>query len=145
MSTIFAVTTMCAQNLKVDCTVYTEDGFNKGISLKVERFDGKETLSFENVRSHRLNLEVEQEYLLTYSKEGYVSKSIIIDSPDKLFKNRSIEFDVRLEKQPDDVYSEAYNYPVAYVHFDKLNNMLFETDYSTHQFADDVALQIGED
>lgn len=135
---LIAAASMSAQELKVDCDVYTNVGPDKEITLHLETTDGTEKFTYSNVHAHQLILEPGKEYVLSYEKNGFRSKSILIEAPRKLFKNKEIAFDVLLEVKDESAYAIKYKEPVARIHFDQNNNMLYDTDYSTDVSTADI-------
>lgn len=132
---------LVSQNLKVDCVVKTIHEEAEGILLTLEELDGEFKKTYEDVHAHRLVLEENKKYLLSFELEGYVTKAILIDTPKRLFRNKKISFDVILEPQPSEDILTYYAGPVGYIHFDGSTNMSYEKDYSQFNEAEFIALQ----
>jgi len=134
-------TSAFAQSLKVDCVVSDIHGDNEGIRLTLEEVDGDFKQTYVNVNAHRLTLEEDRKYLLSYEMDGHITKSILIDTPKRLFRNKKISFDVILVPQPKEDILTFYAGPVGYIHFDGSTNLRYEKDYSQFNEAEFIALQ----
>ena len=86
-----------AQELKVKCDAYTDKGFSNDITLTISQL-GEEGLPniLEEVGKHKLFFGPGEEYMLTYEKVGYVTKTIHLVTPRFMKENQTIEFDVLL-------------------------------------------------
>ena len=123
--------TLNAQELKVKTEAYTDLGSTRGIELSVENVSAhcmNEGIIRANHR--KADLAPGGMYLLTFSKEGYVSKSILIEAPDDMKRDRTVRFDVMLGPQLDGDMRIEFDTEIAYIYFRGGGNMEYETDYS---------------
>lgn len=125
----FIGTSLGAQVLKMDCKVETSEGKMDSITLVLENLDLGTLETYSDVHAHRLSLDEDTRYLLTYTREGFISKSILVDTPKKLFSKKKVAFDVVLEAQMGLDMLTYYENPVAYIYFDGSNNLKYETNY----------------
>lgn len=99
------------------------------------RREGETVATFKGAHGMKVKLEYNAEYRLDFTKPGYITKSIRINTgtPDD---RRKIGFDpykigVRLFKQYEGVNIVVYNQPVAYIRFlPDFDEFGYDTDYT---------------
>ncbi len=99
------------------------------------RRDGETVATFKGAHAMRVRLDYNTEYRLDFTKPGYITKSIRINTgtPED---RRKIGFDpykigVRLFKQYEGVNIVVYNQPVAFIRFlPEMDEFGYDTDYT---------------
>lgn len=120
-----------AAGLKVKGRFEVKEGELSGSIVTIER-NGQSVKSFQPSRGKNdLGLDFGYNYTISFSKPGYVSKSIVFMTtvPDDIKDKGSFQYEFTLEifKQVDGVNTMVYNQPVAKIYYSR------ETD----NFADD--------
>jgi hypothetical protein len=133
---VFAIIVVCfsmtvqAQELKVKCDAYTDKGLADDITLTITQLGGEGVPNvLKQVGKHKLYFAAGEEYMLTYEKEGYVTKTIHLVTPERLESKKTIEFDVLLLPQPTEQGELTYTAPVGFIYFTGANTMKYKKDY----------------
>jgi hypothetical protein len=98
--------------------------------------DGKAIQTLTGQSSYKLNLEIGADYIMSFSKPGYITKKINFNTyvDDTARVNEGFEsypFTVVLLKQYDGVNIVVFNQPVGKIHYsDKYDDFDYDTDYT---------------
>jgi hypothetical protein len=104
-------------------------------SLVVLKKNGETVFSLPGEKNMRLKLEYNEAYLIAFSKPGYITKQIAVDThvPDERIRDvvDPYKIGVRLYKQYEGVNIVVYNQPVAAIKYlASLDDMGYDTDYT---------------
>lgn len=123
------------QELKVKVDAYTDEGITEDITLTMEKIGEGVPNVLQYIGRHKLFFGPNETFYLTYSKEGYISKTIFLETPKKLYKNMTIEFDIVLQPQEED-FEVVYDAPVGHIFFQR-SQLHYETDYTYTSIQDE--------
>jgi hypothetical protein len=123
-----------ASALYVPVQFIIENGDYDG-SMVVLKKNGVSVFSVPGDKNMRLKLNFNEAYILAFTKPGYITKQIAVDTnvPDERLKTGfdPYKIGVRLYKQYDGVNTVVYNQPVANIRFmASLDDFGYDTDYS---------------
>lgn len=124
-----------AAGLKVKGRFEVKEGELSGSIVTVER-NGQNVKSFQPSKGKNdLGLEFGYNYTISFSKPGYVSKSIVFMTsvPNDVIDKGSFQYDFTLEifKQIDGVNTMVYNQPVAKIYYSReSDNFVDDKNYS---------------
>jgi hypothetical protein len=126
-------TMLSAQGLEVPVKLEVDKGNLDNIQVKVTR-NGKEVLSQKGTKNMKLKLDFNQKYILTFSKDGYITKTVEFstNAPEARIKQGfdPYKIGIKLFQQNED-NMVVYNQPVGKIRYDQtLDDFNFETDYS---------------
>jgi hypothetical protein len=131
-------------SLPVDFEVVNGDFSNTVVYMR----RGNETVAtFKGARSMRVKLDYNSEYRLDFTKPGYITKSVMVNTQ-VTEERRKIGFDpykigVRLFKQYEGVNIVVYNQPVASIRFlPDYDEFGYDTDYTKSILSE---LKLAED
>ena len=116
------------------------NGTFEGTKVKVLK-NGKPDFSLRGKAAMRLKLDFNVDYVLIFSKPGYITKSIevITNAPAERISNpiEPYKIGVRLFKQYEGINIVIYDQPVAKIQFNKFKDEFdFDTDYSKSILSD---------
>lgn len=131
---VLTTSLLMGQHLEIPVKVEIENGKADDLEIKVIK-DGINTFSQTAVSKLKLKLEYNGVYSIVFSKPGYITKTVEINTqaPDDHIKSgfEPYKIGVKLFKQYDGVNIAVYNQPVGKVRFDKdLDEFSYDTDYS---------------
>ena len=111
-----------------------ENGSTEGSVVKVSK-EGNVLYSLSGKSNMRLQLDFNKNYLISFSKQGFITKSISIETnipSSRLVKTvQPYKIGVVLYKQYEGINIVVYNQPVAKIHFSTiLDEFDFDTDYT---------------
>ncbi len=112
-----------------------EGGGLDGTRVVVYRNGTKDRVVTNNLSKFSLELDLNQSYVLSFEKEGFVTKKLSFDThaPADAVSNgfTPFEFAVSLFKQYDDVNTVVFNQPVGMIRFDPaVGDFDYDTDYT---------------
>ena len=98
-----------------------DEGGRKGATVKVYK-NGTRIESLDGSRKFEFELDLDAQYVLSFEKEGYITKKIEIDTRNipeerKEYPFEWYTFQVVLFPQVDDVNTTIYNQPVGKIRF----------------------------
>jgi hypothetical protein len=151
-------------SFSISFSAFTQDALIMGGKMKLEegKLDGKLEI-LENGNRVRIvsmsgngkfehKLDMNKEYIFSFSQEGYVSKKIAVNT--NIPKDRPadpypfiFDFQVTLFKQYEGVSFVVFNQPVGMIHFDVEKDVFdYDTDYtkSIQERLDEVAKEVEE-
>lgn len=137
---LLLVTPLAAQQnyLEIPVQLEIEDGNMNEVVVKIKK-DGKDAFTQSGASRLRFKLDFQRKYTLVFTKPGYVSKTIEVNTKvpaERLSKGfEAYRIGVKLQKQNEN-NPVAYKQPVAQIKFDTmLDEFNFETDYSKSLLA----------
>jgi len=115
--------------------VKIEGGGLEGAKLVVYRNGEKDRVVTNNLSKFALDLDLNQQYMLSFEKDGFVTKKLSFDThaPAEAITNgfTPFEFGVSMFKQYDDVNMVVFNQPVGMIRFEpSLDDFDYDTDYT---------------
>lgn len=115
--------------------VKIEGGGLEGTKLVVYRNGEKDRVVTNNLSKFALDLDLNQQYMLSFEKDGFVTKKLSFDThaPAEAITNgfTPFEFAVSMFKQYDDVNMVVFNQPVGMIRFEpSLDDFDYDTDYT---------------
>ncbi|MFT3885706.1 MAG: hypothetical protein QM724_09820 [Flavobacteriales bacterium] len=115
--------------------VKVDGGSLDGTRVVVYKDGEKQRTVNNNLSKFTLDLELNSAYILSFEKEGFVTKKLSFDThaPAEAAANGFTAFDfaVSLFKQYDDVNTVVFNQPVGIIRYDKnMDDFDFDTDYT---------------
>ncbi len=122
--------------IAVNAKFKIEDNSNYADAYMVLERDGKKIQTLTGQSSYKLNLEINADYILSFSKPGYITKKInfntFVDDTARVNEGfESYPFTVVLLKQYDGVNIVVFNQPVGKIHYsDKYDDFDYDTDYT---------------
>lgn len=126
-------TVLSAQGLEVPVKLEVDKGNLDNIQVKVTK-NGKEVLSQKGSKNMKLKLDFNQKYILTFSKSGYITKTIEFstNAPEARIKQGFDPYKIGIKLfQQNEENMVVYNQPVGKIKYDQtLDDFNFETDYS---------------
>ena len=119
----------------VNGRVKIEGGDIEGSRVVVYKNGVKERTITAGLNKFSLDLEINQNYIMSFEKDGFVAKKISFNTkaPAEAVPNGFTPFDfaVSLFKQYDDINLVVFNQPVGIIHYDsKLGDFDYDTDYT---------------
>lgn len=119
----------------VNGRVKIEGGDLEGSRVVVFKNGVKERTITAGLNKFSLDLEINQSYVMSFEKNGFVAKKISFNTkaPAEAVPNGFTPFDfaVSLFKQYDDINLVVFNQPVGMIHYDsKLGDFDYDTDYT---------------
>jgi len=119
----------------VNGRVKIEGGDIEGSRVVVYKNGAKERTITVGLNKFSLDLEINQSYIMSFEKDGFVAKKISFNTkaPAEAVPNGFTPFDfaVSLFKQYDDINLVVFNQPVGIIHYDsKLGDFDYDTDYT---------------
>jgi len=119
----------------VNGRVKIEGGDIEGSRVVVYKNGVKERTITSGLNKFSLDLEINQNYIMSFEKDGFVAKKISFNTkaPAEAVPNGFTPFDfaVSLFKQYDDINLVVFNQPVGIIHYDsKLGDFDYDTDYT---------------
>lgn len=135
------------QKLKTPVKLKIEDGDFEGVSVVIKNTTTGETNSVPGTSKFDLDLKLNCDYVISFSKPGYITKKIALNtnSPgDRAAQGfYPFNFEVNLFKQYDGVNIVIFNQPVGKISYNRLiDDFDYDTDY-TKQIQS--ALKAAED
>jgi hypothetical protein len=126
--------TLAAQSLLVPVVLTIENGNYESSSVTVKK-NGATVFSAPGQRNLKLKLEFNNDYILSFTKNGYITKLIHINTtmPDARIKAivDPYKIGVRLFKQYEGVNLVIYNQPVAFIKYLSTEDELgYDVDYT---------------
>ena len=120
--------------LEVPVKLEIDKGELDGVVVKVKK-EGKDAFTQSGASKMRFKLDFNKKYSLIFTKPGYITKTIEINSnaPETRIEEGfdAYKIGVKLYKQGDKENAVAYNQPVARIKYDEtLDEFTFDTDYS---------------
>src|SRR6186713_2225721 len=115
--------------------VKVEGGGLEGTKLVVYRNGEKDRVVTNNLSKFALDLDLNQQYTLSFEKDGFVTKKLSFDThaPAEAIANgfTPFEFVMSMFKQYDDVNTVVFNQPVGMIRFEpSLDDFDYDTDYT---------------
>ena len=131
----FVFTARGQEPLRVKYNFIIDDGDKEGSKITIERDGQKWRIRDGNDGKNYIDLDYQHEYLLTFSKPGYVTKKIFISTkvPKNLLQDgfNPYPFDLYLYKQVEGVNIVIFNQPVARIIFKAdIDDFDYDTDYT---------------
>jgi len=128
---VLSANTAFGQKLSLMGKLRVDGGSNNGAQIIVEK-DGRRVRTIEGTSRFELDLDFQAIYVISFEKEGFVTKKIRFDTH---VADERIEygfepfgFTVEIFKQYDDVNMVVFNQPVGKIAYDE---MIDEFDYDT--------------
>lgn len=111
------------------------DGSYEGSYLVMENINTGEKQTIKGVSKFNLNLKFNSEYILSFSKPGYITKRMQINTAVQQERIEQgfypVNFEVILMKQYEGVNIVVFNQPVGIYRFSKLmDEFFYDTDYT---------------
>jgi len=124
-----------AGSFTISGRVKIEGGGLDGTKVVVYRNGQKDRAITNNLSKFSLELDLGQNYELSFEKDGFVTKKLSFDTraPAEAIANgfTPFEFAVSLFKQYDDVNTVVFNQPVGMIRYDAtLDDFDYDTDYT---------------
>ncbi|CAN5487547.1 hypothetical protein BH11BAC2_BH11BAC2_01510 [soil metagenome] len=145
---------MAAVALRLPIQFTIENG-NYAQSIITIKKNGETVNTFQGNRNSNLKLEYGNEYMLLFSKPGYITKSIRVNTSVPMERTENgfepYKIGVRLFKQYEGVNIVIYNQPVAFIRFhNELDEFGYDVDYtksilSILSFTEDVLAKKAEE
>ncbi len=132
MITIQAV---AQQKLKTPIKMKIEDGDFEAVSVVVKNSTTGETNTIPGTAKFDLDLKINCDYVISFSKPGYITKKIALNTTapaDRISQGfYPFNFEVNLFKQYDGVNIVVFNQPVGKISFNRLiDDFDYDTDYT---------------
>ena len=131
---IIKTSTTVAEKLFLPVELSIENGDYKDCSIRLTR-NGKDAGTISGKKNLRFKLDFNYDYLLAFSKPGYITKKITVNttvSPER--EQQSFEpymIGVKLFKQYEGINIVVYNQPVAKIRFNPvIDNFDYDVDYT---------------
>ncbi|HMT27977.1 MAG TPA: hypothetical protein PKD91_01730 [Bacteroidia bacterium] len=123
------------QKLKTPIKLKIEDGDFDGVSVVVKNTTTGETTTVPGTAKFDLDLKINSDYVLSFSKPGYITKKIALNTSapaDRVSQGfYPFNFEVNLFKQYDGVNIVVFNQPVGKISFNRLiDDFDYDTDYT---------------
>ena len=122
-----------AQTLEVPVKLEVDKGNLDHVTVRVSR-NGKEILTQQGSRNIKLKLDFNQKYILTFTKTGYITKTIEFstNAPEARIKQGFDPYKIGIKLfEQNEENMVVYNQPVGKIRYDQtLDDFNFETDYS---------------
>ncbi|MBL0343221.1 MAG: hypothetical protein IPP71_21600 [Bacteroidetes bacterium] len=123
------------QKLKTPIKLNIEDGNFEQVSVVVKNNTTGETNTVPGTAKFDLDLKVGCDYILSFSKPGYITKKIALNTnapADRASQGfYPFNFEVNLFKQYDGVNIVVFNQPVGKISFNRLiDDFDYDTDYT---------------
>lgn len=120
--------------LEVPVRLDVDKGDLNDVVVKVQK-DGKDAFTQSGASKMRFKLDYNRKYTLIFTKPGYVTKTIEINTsaPAERIAQKfdPYKIGVKIYKQGDEANKVVYNQPVARIKYDKnIDEFNFDTDYS---------------
>lgn len=137
--------TLVAASLIIPVQLSIENGNYENSFVNVKK-NGESIYSLPGEKNLRLKLELNSDYILSFSKNGYITKQIHVrtDIPEERVRGGldPYKIGVRLFKQYEGVNIVVYNQPVAFIRYlVDTDEMGYDVDYTKSIMSD---LQIAE-
>jgi hypothetical protein len=122
-------------NLLTPVKMKIEDGNFDGVSVVIKNNTTGETHSIAGSAKLNLNLKINCDYVISFSKPGYITKKISLNTkaPGERAKQgfHEFPFEVNLFKQYDGVNIVVFNQPVGKISYNRLiDDFDYDTDYT---------------
>jgi len=132
---IFTLQAVAQQKLKTPIKMKIEDGDFDAVSVVVKNNTTGETNTVPGAAKFDLELKINNEYVISFMKPGYITKRIAlnINAPaDRVSQGfYPFNFEVNLFKQYDGVNIVVFNQPVGKISFNRLiDDFDYDTDYT---------------
>ena len=124
-----------AQTFQINGRVKVDGGALEGTKVVVYKNGEKQRTVNSGLTKFSLDLDLNADYILSFEKEGFVSKKLSFDThaPAEAIANgfTPFEFAVNIFKQYDDVNSVVFNQPVGMIRFSsEADDFDYDTDYT---------------
>ena len=124
-----------AQTFQINGRVKVDGGALEGVKVVVYKNGEKQRTVTSGLSKFSLDLDLNADYVLSFEKEGFVSKKLSFDThaPAEAVANgfTPFEFAVNIFKQYDDVNSVVFNQPVGMIRFSaEADDFDYDTDYT---------------
>ena len=144
---MLALPAQAQQKLKTPVKLKIEDGDFEGVSVVIKNTTTGETNSVPGTSKFDLDLKLNCDYVISFSKPGYITKKIALNTnaPGERASQGfyPFNFEVNLFKQYDGVNIVIFNQPVGKISYNRLiDDFDYDTDY-TKQIQS--ALKAAED
>lgn len=132
---IFGMQAIAQQKLKTPIKMKIEDGDFDAVSVVVKNNTTGETNTVAGTAKFDLDLKINCDYVISFSKPGYITKKIALNTnapADRVSQGfYPFNFEVNLFKQYDGVNIVVFNQPVGKISYNRLiDDFDYDTDYT---------------
>ncbi len=132
---MFGIQAVAQQKLKTPIKMKIEDGDFEAVSVVVKNNTTGETNTVPGTAKFDLDLKINCDYVISFSKPGYITKRIALNTnapADRVSQGfYPFNFEVNLFKQYDGVNIVVFNQPVGKISYNRLiDDFDYDTDYT---------------